>query len=401
MKAALVIAIAGILIIGILFIAREPEPAEQAGTGPAGTAPGVVKFLMEQQWLIRMKLAVAEDAEMSPQIQSVGRVSAMPSKRAVVAPPVSGILQGPMPHIGRSVAQGQVLTSILQTPSAAEAAQLRIETTRIDAERRRLSQAEVEARARTDKADRDLERARRLFEKKAYSQKQLEMDELDVTSAKARLAAIREQMAALQTPAPAAVYEVRAPISGTVVGLNKASGEQVNPGEMILEIVALDTLWVETPVFEKNLGQLARNMEARFTTATFPGMEFTGRLVNIGAVIDEETRAATVVFEVDNRSGQLRIGMQANVRLDAGPKRKVVLVPREAVLDNEGQKTVYVMRSGEEFERRNVLVGDEHGARVAVLEGVRPGERVVTQGAYQLKLQELRPANAGAHTHEL
>ena len=46
------------------------------------------------------------------------------------------------------------------------------------------------------------------------------------------------------------------------------------------------------------------------------------------------------------------------------------------------------------------LVGDEYGAKVAIVSGVKPGERVVTQGAYQLKLQELRPANAGAHTHE-
>jgi multidrug efflux pump subunit AcrA (membrane-fusion protein) len=77
------------------------------------------------------------------------------------------------------------------------------------------------------------------------------------------------------------------------------------------------------------------------------------------------------------------------------------LVPREAIVDNEGQKIVYVMQSGETFERRNVTVGDEYGSKVTILSGVKPGERVVTQGAYQLKLQELKPANAGAHTHEV
>ncbi len=75
--------------------------------------------------------------------------------------------------------------------------------------------------------------------------------------------------------------------------------------------------------------------------------------------------------------------------------------PREAVLDNEGKKIVYVLLSGEEFERRDVVLGDEYGGKVAILSGIKPGERVVTQGAYQLKLQELRPANAGAHTHEV
>src|SRR4029077_21197106 len=112
-------------------------------------------------------------------------------------------------------------------------------------------------------------------------------------------------------------------------------------------------------------------------------------------------RAATAVFEVDNAFGNLKIGMQANLRLGLTEKATVVLIPKEAILDNEGKKIVYVLRTGEEFERRDITVGDEYGDKVAIVSGVKPGERVVTQGAYQLKLQELRPANAGAHTHEV
>jgi len=123
--------------------------------------------------------------------------------------------------------------------------------------------------------------------------------------------------------------------------------------------------------------------------------------VNIGKIVDEQSRTATAIFEVANPSEQLSIGMQANLKLDGGSQVAVVLVPREAVLDNEGKKIVYVLLSGEEFERRDVVLGDEFGGKVAILSGVKPGERVVTQGAYQLKLQELRPANAGAHTHEV
>ena len=59
-----------------------------------------------------------------------------------------------------------------------------------------------------------------------------------------------------------------------------------------------------------------------------------------------------------------------------------------------------MLLSGEEFQRREVKLGDEYGEKVAVLAGLKPGERVVTQGALQLKLQELHPAEAGAHTHE-
>ena len=399
-----VIAIAMLAVaVTAFFVFRKPQ--EQLADAPAAAADsgGVVPFRMEQQWLIHLKMALAEEARMAPQIRSVGRVVAKPSNRAVVAPPVGGIIQtGTMPRIGQQVTRGQVIATLLQTATAAEAAQIRIENTRIEAERRRLQQAEVEAKARADEAAHDAERAERLYEKKAYSQKALEVDELNRKTSDAQLAAVRDQLTALQSAPPASTtYEVRAPIAGTVVSVSKSAGEQVAPGEAILEVIALDTVWVQAPVFEKDLGRLSKNIAAVFTTAAFPDKEITGHLINVGSVIDEQTRAATATFEVSNRSGELRIGMQANLRVSAGNLQQVFLVPREAIVDNEGQKIVYVMRSGETFERRNVVVGDEYGAKVTILSGIKPGERVVTQGAYQLKLQELKPANAGAHTHEV
>jgi len=401
--AAVLIAVLGLASLAVLTRRSGENPAEAAPSSPTDTT-GIVPFLMEQQWLIRMKLALAEEAEMAPQIRTVGRVVPVPSKRAIVAPPIGGIIQSTtMPHIGQRVERGQSLAMLAQTPTAAEAAQLQLETMRVDAERRRLAQAEIEARARRDEAHRDAERARRLYERKAYSQRALEQDELEAKATEAQLAAIQEQLKALeQRPAAsAATYQVQAPIAGIIVKVSKASGEQVAPGEAIVEIMALDTVWVEAPIFEKDLGRISSRSDAVFTTAAFPDKEFQGRLININAVVDEQTRAATAIFEVSNRSGELRAGMQANVRLDAGARTSVVLVPKEAVVDNEGQKIVYVLRSGEEFERRNVILGDEYGHRVAILSGVKPGERVVTQGAYQLKLQELRPAGAGGHTHEV
>ena len=400
--AAIVLALVALVIVAILVKRKPVQKTAEAAPPPANTN-GLVPFRMEQQWLIRLKLALAEQTEMAPQIRAVGRIVPVPSKRAIVAPPVGGIIQsGTMPRVGQHVMGGQSIATLMQTPTAAEAAQLRIEGIRIDAERRRLAQAEIEARARSEEATHDAGRARRLYQKKAYSQKALEVDELDEKARESQLASIQEQLKALQAPVPStSSYEVLAPIAGTIVKVNKSAGEQVAPGEAIVEIVELDTVWVEAPIFEKDLGQVSRESDAVFTTTAFPGKEFRGRLININTVIDEQTRAATAIFEAKNTSGELRAGMQANVRLDAGAKTSVFLVPKEAVLDNEGQKIVYVLRSGEEFERRNVVVGDEYGSKVALVSGVKPGERVVTQGAYQLKLQELKPANAGAHTHEV
>ena len=390
------------LIASAIFIWRRPATEDAAATPPASTSTGVVQFRMEQQWLIHMKLALAQEAELPEQIYSTGRVIPAPSNRALVAPPVGGIIDTrPLPQIGQSVTRGQLLATVLQTPTAAETAQIHIENSRVDAERRRLAQSEIEARARLNAAAAEADRAKRLVELKAYSQRQLETAEADRKAAEAILTGIQEQIKALQTAPTASNYQVTAPISGTVVALKKSPGEEVHPGDAILEIVALDRVWVEAPIFEKDLGRVKKDVAAIFTTAAYPDREFQGRLVSIGSVVDEQSRAATAVFEVSNASRDLKLGMQANLRLGVGRKTILLLVPKESILDNEGKKIVYVLRTGEEFERRDVVVGDEYGGKVAIVSGVKPGERVVTQGAYQLKLQELRPANAGAHTHEV
>src|SRR5262245_11128544 len=91
-----------------IFTLRRPQAASDEAPAAATASTGRVAFLMEQQWLIKLKLAKAEEARMAPQILSTGRIVAVPAKHAFVAPPVGGILQGAtLPHIGQPVRQGQ------------------------------------------------------------------------------------------------------------------------------------------------------------------------------------------------------------------------------------------------------------------------------------------------------
>src|SRR5438067_612727 len=281
-----VAAVAAVLLLWKRPAQGDVEPAPAAATA----STGIVQFRMEQQWLIHMKLAKAQEAELSSQVYSTGRVIPVPSNRALVASPVGGIIDArALPQLGRRVARGEVLATVLQTPTAAEAAQIRIENSRVDAERRRLAQSEIEARARLSAAAAEADRAKRLVEMKAYSQRQLETAEADRKAAEAILAGVQEQIKALQIAPATSNYQVTAPISGTVVALKKSPGEEVHAGEAILEIVALDQVWVEAPIFEKDLGRLKRDVSAIFTTAAYPDREFHGRLVNVGSVVDEQS----------------------------------------------------------------------------------------------------------------
>ncbi len=241
-----------VIVAAALILWKRPAQGDAEATPPSAESTGLVSFRMEQQWLIRMKMALAEEAKLSPQIYSTGRVIASPANRALVAPPVGGIIESrSLPRIGERVMRGQLLATLLQTPTAAEAAQIRIENSRVDAERRRLAQGEIEARARLNAAAAEADRAKRLLEKKAYSQRQFEVAEADRKAAEATLAGMQEQIKALQTAPTTSNYQVTAPISGTIVELKKAAGEEVHPGEPILEIVALDQSGWRRPSLRK------------------------------------------------------------------------------------------------------------------------------------------------------
>ncbi len=406
-----------VLVFAYFWLRPGTQIAEEAPAPAAST--GTVKFLMEQQWLIRMKLALVEEQTVARQITATGRVVPAANSQAVVAPPVGGILSGrSLPRVGQRVGQGQTIAVVQQTATSAEQAQVRaasaslgLENARLEADRRTASGELEAARIRLDLANKESARAQRLFERKAFSERQLQAAEADVKAARAAFDAAAKRLEALTSSRGVAVaargvgsanasYTVRAPLGGYVTKVNKSIGEQVQPGEAIVEISNLDTVWVEAPIFERDLSRLGGNVSATFTTPAYPNQEFKGVVLDIGAVIDEQTRSSKVIFQLANGGRALRLGMQANVRLDAGEQVTAMMIPREAVLEHEGKKIVYVLLSGEEFERREVVIGDELGDKIAVLSGLNKGERVVTQGAYQLKLQELQPAEAGTHSHE-
>jgi cobalt-zinc-cadmium efflux system membrane fusion protein len=409
------IALMGVAILALLVTLYRNQAVELVAEEETGepASNGTVTFLMEQQWLIGMKLAEAQRRELSPQVRAVGRVVPANKYTAIISSPVTGLVKDAnLPVLGQRVRSGEDVLTIEQMPQvadAAQAAQLRLEAIRTESERRRLEQSRAEAQIRLRQAEREWTRARRLHEEELMALQEVEAAETEYDAAESVVASYSEQLAALaeapnldnamRTTAPRQVLS--APIAGRVNQIFKEVGELVQPGEPVLDIVNLDVVWVEAPIFEKDLAAVLDTSEVIFETIAYPGVEFVGELVDVSARIDEETRTATVIFSIPNRDGRLRIGMQANIRLATGPPRGVVSIAAEAVMEHEGRDIVYVLLSGEEFERRNVVLGERYGDEVSILAGVEPGERVVTQGAYQLKLQELQPADPGAHTHEV
>ena len=117
-------------------------------------------------------------------------------------------------------------------------------------------------------------------------------------------------------------------------------------------------------------------------------------------VIDAETRALTVQFEVDNPGGRLLIGQSGTAVLFTKDTIRVPVVPREAVLMEAGRPYVFVQIGGETFARRFAEIAARDGDLVGLKSGVKPGDRVVVRGAYEVQLASAaKGLPAEGHVH--
>jgi RND family efflux transporter MFP subunit len=267
------------------------------------------------------------------------------------------------------------------------------------------------ARSRLELAQRERRRIADLVDQQAAPQRRLNEAENAERVARAEAEAAANRLNQFQrnigtTAGPdKGQFTVRAPISGVLADIRVAAGSYVEQGQAMFHIVDITRLWLEANVAEVDLGRLGDVSGAWFQVDGFDrSFEVSpatgGQLVAQGSVIDPVSRTAPVVFEFPNEDQQLRVGMFAHAHIWAGQNVETPAVPVSALVDEAGQDVVYVMTGGESFERRVVRLGIRDGDYVQVESGVEDGERIVTRGAYLVRLAAASPAEAGhGHAH--
>jgi cobalt-zinc-cadmium efflux system membrane fusion protein len=154
-------------------------------------------------------------------------------------------------------------------------------------------------------------------------------------------------------------------------------------------VADLSTLWIESDLFEKDLGKVKVGAQAAVTVSAYPGEVFKGQLTYISSTMDKETRTVKARVEVPNSDGRLKPEMFATVAIGSGGSTKALIVPEGAVLLLQGQPTVFVAESGG-FEPRAVEVGERTQGYAVLKSGVAAGESMVVSGAYALKARLLK-----------
>jgi hypothetical protein len=170
----------------------------------------------------------------------------------------------------------------------------------------------------------------------------------------------------------------------------------LTPETVTMEVADYTQVLARAFMFEgPELSLIKPGQTARVHVPAFPDEVFQGKVQRLDVGLEEESRTFEAYVLLNNRQLKLRPNMQPTVVLEVGEAVDGLTVPRQAILGDTGNLFVFV-RDGETFERRSIVTGISAGNQVEVLEGVLPGDLVVTQGNYQLQFATSKPKKEDA-----
>lgn len=347
---------------------------------------GDIPFLKEQQWNVDFMVGLPIQQQVFSSFVSTGEILPDANAEATLSAPLSGTmsLSKHLPYIGRKVATGEVL-AVIEPPISPQGG--------IGG----LTASYAEAKNKLILAQKEHERAKRLYEAKAVPKRRLEEAELGLESAKTTFEPLENAIHEMQQGSSGRKVIVRAPFSGTVVELFTANGKAIDAGQPILRIINMSSVWLKANVPATEISGIRNFDKASFTVPGVEGELKPSRLVSINDVIDPKTRTVPVIFKVANNSGKLKVGMFADVSIKTGLEENALTLPEEAFFEDEGRYFVFIQREGESFERQEVKTGIRGRGIVQVLSGIKADDRIVLKGGYYVKLASLSSRMADPH----
>lgn len=341
-----------------------------------------ISFLKEQQWKTQFGTEQARLKMVKPSVRASAEVLPHQLGHIAVISPVAGVISvgsnKTMAFPGQTVKPGQTL-AVLAPPYGGDGGW-------------------TQARLAFEQAKKQYERAQRMIKKDAISRQEYEILNQRYEILKSGFSSLGRS-----GRAGGSYFSIAAPGGGVVSQVNVRPGELIPRGQNIMTIVDASKVWLKVNLFQKDYYKLK---EPAGIEVHFPGLDTPLYLnpedmnrVSAGEVLDAISRTIPLIFEMQNPDNTFKIGQVLRARLYIQKEQQAVCVPREAVYDDEGNQVVFVQLAGESFEKREIKTGPESFGWVSVLSGLKVGERVVTKGAYLVKLAGTSTPIGHGHTH--
>lgn len=251
------------------------------------------------------------------------------------------------------------------------------------------------ARIAYDISKKEYERMKALVKNKIVSDKEFAQAEQNFENARISYEALAKNHSA-------GGQAVTSPISGFVKNILVKEGDYVTIGQPLVSVTQNRRLFLRAEVSEKYYPYLRAISSANFRTPydnkVYELRELSGRLLSFGKATGENSFYVPVTFEFDNK-GDIIPGAFVEIYLLSAPMENVISLPRTALTEEQGLFFVYLQLDEEGYKKQEVTLGADNGKSVQILSGVKAGDRVVTTGAYQVKLASASNA-IPAHSHE-
>jgi cobalt-zinc-cadmium efflux system membrane fusion protein len=238
------------------------------------------------------------------------------------------------------------------------------------------------------------ERRHAAFDSKGGSQQDWQQAQADLAAAQTALDSVRnrlkifgqsnEQIAALErakTPSP--VTNVTAPIDGVVTDRQVGPGQYLQAGNStpVYTIGNLATVWLVADVREVDAPLVEIGQEIEVSVLALPGKVFKAKLTAVGSAVDPVTRRVPVRATIENPDGKLKPQMFANFSIITSGESDALAVPEEAVVREGEAARVWVVQGANDLALRQIHTGRINNGMVEVLDGLKPGDKVVTRGS--------------------
>jgi cobalt-zinc-cadmium efflux system membrane fusion protein len=369
---ALAVLIGVVIVAGTLLgrgLGRHDSP--EAASAPA---PGTFRPTPQQLKTLTIE-AVAVHQFVSQEITE-GKIAVNADRSTPVFSPYSGRITRVIAELGDNVKTGQPLATI----EASEFAQAQSDLSTA------LAQLKL---ARNNEA-----RKHALYDAKGGSMADWLQSQADLSTAEASLRSVRNRLRILGYSDQAidamasdehasAVAQIVAPISGVIVDRQLGLGQYAQAGAAspVFTIADMSSVWMVGNVREADAGHVRRGQTVEVGVLAYPDRTFTARVIYVAPTIDPNTHRLTVRAVIDNADGALKPEMFASFRILTSEGTQAPAVPASAVVYEGDSAHVWVLQSAEELAIRPIRTGRASDGLVEVLDGLQPGERVVTRGS--------------------
>jgi len=334
------------LIAALAAAGCSDSPETLVGGGSAGDRP-----MSRGNAVVPVVTALPERRAFGVQIEAVG--TALANESVEITSKITNTITAIRFEEGQRVRRGAVLVELDRATASAELA---------------------EAEANLAESRNQFNRGRDLSVTQALSRAQLDQLETAVKTGEAKVAAARARVSDTI---------IRAPFDGRTGFRRVSVGGLVNSGAVITTLDDSSVIKLEFTVPQGFLNELVRGLPVQATVEGLPNRVFDGKVATIGSRIDTVTRSIAVRAELPNADGALRPGMFMSVNVK-GREAPTLMLPEEALVPEQGKAYVYVVADGR-ASRREVRTGGRLPGSVAVLAGLKDGERVIIEGTQRVR----------------